>query len=126
VVSCDTKGNIDYADLVAKVQANKERLSCMMMTYPSTHGVFEENVREVCELIHQNGGQMYMDGANMNAQASKNKENWVGGCAGTSGRVSAKGRRVADLFFLGQSAFFFRLTFFSSLFFFSSSSSLLC
>lgn len=68
VVSCDSKGNIDYEDLQKKVAAHKDNLSCIMMTYPSTHGVFEENVKEVCQLIHDNGAQVYMDGANMNAQ----------------------------------------------------------
>ena len=68
VVSCDAKGNIDYADLEAKATQHAANLSCIMMTYPSTHGVFEENVRDVCQLIHQHGGQVYMDGANMNAQ----------------------------------------------------------
>jgi glycine dehydrogenase len=68
VVSCDVEGNIDYADLKAKTELHAANLSCMMMTYPSTHGVFEENVREVCALIHSHGGQVYMDGANMNAQ----------------------------------------------------------
>lgn len=68
VVSCDVRGNIDFEDLKAKTLQHASNLSCMMMTYPSTHGVFEENVREVCQLIHDNGGQVYMDGANMNAQ----------------------------------------------------------
>jgi len=67
VVACDAKGNIDYADLQAKATLHEKNLSCMMMTYPSTHGVFEENVRDVCKLIHAHGGQMYMDGANMAA-----------------------------------------------------------
>ena len=67
-VACDTNGNIDVADLRAKAEANKSELSCLMVTYPSTHGVFEETIREICEIIHANGGQVYMDGANMNAQ----------------------------------------------------------
>ena len=68
VVKCDDNGNIDVADLKAKAEQYKNELSCLMVTYPSTHGVFEESIIEVCEIIHQNGGQVYMDGANMNAQ----------------------------------------------------------
>src|SRR3569833_2230581 len=68
VVKCDENGNIDVADLKQKAEEHKDDLSCLMVTYPSTHGVFEEAIIEVCELIHQNGGQVYMDGANMNAQ----------------------------------------------------------
>lgn len=68
VVKCDEKGNIDVADLKEKVAAHKTNLSCLMVTYPSTHGVFEESIIEICKLIHDNGGQVYMDGANMNAQ----------------------------------------------------------
>src|SRR5262249_57551866 len=67
-VACDTNGNIDIADLRAKAEAHKKDLSCLMVTYPSTHGVFEESIREVCEIVHAHGGQVYMDGANMNAQ----------------------------------------------------------
>lgn len=68
VVRCDENGNIDVADLRSKAEEHKDDLSCLMVTYPSTHGVFEESIIEVCEIIHQNGGQVYMDGANMNAQ----------------------------------------------------------
>jgi len=68
VVRCDDNGNIDVADLRAKAEQYKNELSCLMVTYPSTHGVFEESIIEICEIIHQNGGQVYMDGANMNAQ----------------------------------------------------------
>jgi glycine dehydrogenase len=68
VVKCDDNGNIDVADLRAKAEQHKNDLSCLMVTYPSTHGVFEESIIEICEIIHQNGGQVYMDGANMNAQ----------------------------------------------------------
>ncbi len=68
VVKCDDNGNIDVADLKAKAEQHKNDLSCLMVTYPSTHGVFEESIIEVCEIIHKNGGQVYMDGANMNAQ----------------------------------------------------------
>ncbi len=68
VVKCDDNGNIDVADLKARAEQYKDALSCLMVTYPSTHGVFEESIIEVCDIIHQNGGQVYMDGANMNAQ----------------------------------------------------------
>ena len=67
-VACDQDGNIDVADLRAKAEAHKKDLACLMVTYPSTHGVFEETIKEICEIIHANGGQVYMDGANMNAQ----------------------------------------------------------
>jgi len=67
-VACDTDGNIDVADLRAKAEAHKAELAALMVTYPSTHGVFEEAIREVCDIIHANGGQVYMDGANLNAQ----------------------------------------------------------
>ncbi|MDA4231644.1 hypothetical protein NY700_07345, partial [Escherichia coli] len=59
---------IDIADLKAKAEKHQAELSCVMVTYPSTHGVYEEGIREVCEIIHQYGGQVYLDGANMNAQ----------------------------------------------------------
>jgi len=68
VVKCDDNGNIDVADLKEKAEQYKNDLSCLMVTYPSTHGVFEESIIEVCKIIHENGGQVYMDGANMNAQ----------------------------------------------------------
>jgi glycine dehydrogenase len=68
VVECDAQGNVDIADFRAKAVQHKERLSAVMVTYPSTHGVFEETISEICEITHQNGGQVYMDGANMNAQ----------------------------------------------------------
>ena len=67
-VACDERGNIDLADLRAKAQAHRNNLGALMVTYPSTHGVFEETIREVCQIVHDNGGQIYMDGANMNAQ----------------------------------------------------------
>jgi len=67
VTKTDTKGNIDVADLKAKAEANKDTLAALMVTYPSTHGVFEESIREICDIVHANGGQVYMDGANMNA-----------------------------------------------------------
>ncbi|MCF8260302.1 MAG: aminomethyl-transferring glycine dehydrogenase [Melioribacteraceae bacterium] len=68
VVKCDENGNIDIDDLKNKAELNKENLSCLMVTYPSTHGVFERGIKSVCAIIHENGGQVYMDGANMNAQ----------------------------------------------------------
>ena len=68
IVKCDERGNIDVADLTAKAEQYSSDLSCLMVTYPSTHGVFEESIREICATIHQHGGQVYMDGANMNAQ----------------------------------------------------------
>lgn len=68
VVKCDRQGNIDLVDLRAKAEKHKDNLAAMMITYPSTHGVFEEEISEICEIIHTNGGQVYMDGANMNAQ----------------------------------------------------------
>jgi glycine dehydrogenase len=68
VVNCDDSGNIDVADLRAKAAQHAEHLACLMITYPSTHGVFEEAVQEICAVIHQHGGQVYMDGANLNAQ----------------------------------------------------------
>ncbi|MCW5549823.1 MAG: aminomethyl-transferring glycine dehydrogenase [Opitutaceae bacterium] len=67
-VACDDHGNVDLDDLRAKAAAHADALSALMITYPSTHGVFEERVREMCEVVHQHGGQVYLDGANMNAQ----------------------------------------------------------
>ncbi len=68
IVKCDNKGNIDVADLQAKAEQYKDTLSCLMVTYPSTHGVYEESIKKITKIIHDNGGQVYMDGANMNAQ----------------------------------------------------------
>jgi glycine dehydrogenase len=68
IVACDRAGNIELDDLRAKAAAHRDRLSCLMVTYPSTHGVFEPRIREVCAVVHEHGGQVYMDGANMNAQ----------------------------------------------------------
>lgn len=68
VVKCDDKGNIDVSDMKEKALLHRNNLSCLMVTYPSTHGVFEESIREITSIIHENGGQVYMDGANMNAQ----------------------------------------------------------
>ena len=67
-VACDQQGNVDIADLEAKAKEHRDDLAALMITYPSTHGVFEENVRRICEIVHAHGGQVYLDGANMNAQ----------------------------------------------------------
>ncbi|HET7058742.1 MAG TPA: aminomethyl-transferring glycine dehydrogenase [Nitrospiraceae bacterium] len=67
-VACDQQGNVDLVDLEAKARAHHEQLAALMITYPSTHGVFEEQIRRICEIVHIHGGQVYMDGANMNAQ----------------------------------------------------------
>ena len=68
VVACDDHGNVDLADLEKRADEHKDHLAALMITYPSTHGVFEEDVKRICEIVHQRGGQVYMDGANMNAQ----------------------------------------------------------
>ena len=67
VVKCDEHGNVDYEDLKKKAEENSENLAALMVTYPSTHGVFEEKITDICDLIHKHGGQVYMDGANLNA-----------------------------------------------------------
>jgi glycine dehydrogenase len=67
-VACDAQGNIDIEDLKRKAAEHRDKLGALMVTYPSTHGVFEEGIKQICEIVHQNGGQVYMDGANMNAQ----------------------------------------------------------
>jgi len=67
VVSCDNQGNVDISDLKAKAEQHRSNLAAIMITYPSTHGVFEEGVKEICDIIHAHGGQVYIDGANMNA-----------------------------------------------------------
>jgi glycine dehydrogenase len=77
-VKCDDDGNIDIADLRKQAQANADKLSCVMVTYPSTHGVFEESIREVCDITHEFGGQVYMDGANMNAQVGLTSPGHIG------------------------------------------------
>ncbi|MBM7454815.1 glycine dehydrogenase [Oceanisphaera litoralis] len=79
VVACDKKGNVDMADLKSKAAEAGENLSCIMATYPSTHGVYEESIREICEVIHSYGGQVYMDGANMNAQVGITSPGFIGG-----------------------------------------------
>lgn len=78
VVACDKQGNIDLADLRAKAETAGDKLSCIMVTYPSTHGVYEETIREVCDIVHQYGGQVYLDGANMNAQVGITSPGYIG------------------------------------------------
>ncbi len=78
VVRCDERGNIDVADLRNKAEAHADNLSALMVTYPSTHGVFEEPIIEICDVIHQYGGQVYMDGANMNAQVGLTSPGLIG------------------------------------------------
>jgi glycine dehydrogenase len=78
VVDCDKNGNVDMADLKAKAEAVSENLSCIMITYPSTHGVYEETIREICNIVHEHGGQVYMDGANMNAQVGVTSPGFIG------------------------------------------------
>ncbi len=78
VVACDERGNVDIKDLKAKAEQHKDQLSCLMITYPSTHGVFETGIKEICQITHDNGGLVYMDGANMNAQAGLTSPGLVG------------------------------------------------
>ncbi|MCB0269384.1 MAG: aminomethyl-transferring glycine dehydrogenase, partial [Calditrichaeota bacterium] len=78
IVKCDDHGNIDIDDLRAKAEKHAENLAALMVTYPSTHGVFEAGIREVCRIIHQHGGQVYMDGANMNAQVGLTSPGLIG------------------------------------------------
>jgi len=78
VINCDVNGNIDISDLKKKAEADKNQLAALMITYPSTHGVFEENVLEICETVHMYGGQVYMDGANMNAQVGLTSPGIIG------------------------------------------------
>lgn len=78
VVKCDDNGNIDLEDLKKQAEAHKDRLSCLMITYPSTHGVFEEHIREVISTVHDLGGLVYMDGANMNAQVGLTSPGYIG------------------------------------------------
>ena len=77
-VNCDASGNVDVADLKAKAAQHAAKLACLMITYPSTHGVFEESIQEICAIIHQHGGQVYMDGANMNAQVGLTSPAMIG------------------------------------------------
>ncbi|WP_234496438.1 aminomethyl-transferring glycine dehydrogenase [Vibrio maritimus] len=78
VVKCDDNGNIDTDDLAAKIEKHCDNLSSIMITYPSTHGVYEEHVKEVCEMVHEAGGQVYLDGANMNAQVGLTNPGFIG------------------------------------------------
>lgn len=77
-VKCDEKGNIDLADFRQKAEENKEYLAASMITYPSTHGIFEKEIREMCRIVHECGGQLYMDGANMNAQVGLTNPGTIG------------------------------------------------
>ncbi|QSX41515.1 aminomethyl-transferring glycine dehydrogenase [Shewanella cyperi] len=78
VTACDKQGNVDLDDLRAKAAEVADSLSCIMITYPSTHGVYEETVRDICDIIHQHGGQVYLDGANMNAQVGLTAPGFIG------------------------------------------------
>ncbi|MDR2507527.1 MAG: aminomethyl-transferring glycine dehydrogenase [Candidatus Accumulibacter sp.] len=78
VVDCDENGNVDVADLEAKAKQHADSLACLMITYPSTHGVFEEAIQEICGIVHENGGQVYMDGANLNAQVGLTSPGIIG------------------------------------------------
>ncbi len=78
VVDCDKSGNVDMADLKAKAEELRENLSCIMITYPSTHGVYEETIKDICDIVHENGGQVYLDGANMNAQVGITSPGYIG------------------------------------------------
>lgn len=77
-VGTDAKGNINIEEVRKAAEANKDKLSALMVTYPSTHGVYEEGIDEICKIIHDNGGQVYMDGANMNAQVGLTSPGWIG------------------------------------------------
>lgn len=78
VTNCDELGNVDFADLKAKAEEIGDNLSCLMITYPSTHGVYEEGIKEICDLVHSLGGQVYMDGANLNAQVGITQPAYLG------------------------------------------------
>ena len=78
VVDCDKNGNVDLNDLRKKAEDVGDNLSCAMITYPSTHGVYEETIREICDIVHEHGGQVYMDGANMNAQVGITSPGFIG------------------------------------------------
>jgi len=77
-VACDARGNVDLADLRARAAEHRERLAAVMVTYPSTHGVFEPGIRELCRIVHDHGGQVYMDGANLNAQVGLTSPGEIG------------------------------------------------
>ncbi|MFZ1730141.1 MAG: aminomethyl-transferring glycine dehydrogenase [Bacteroidota bacterium] len=78
IVACDERGNIDVEDLRVKAAQYKDTLSALMVTYPSTHGVFEASIKEICQIVHENGGQVYMDGANLNAQLGLTSPGLIG------------------------------------------------
>jgi glycine dehydrogenase len=78
VVDCDDQGNVDIDDLRKKAEEMSDNLAAIMITYPSTHGVYEETVKEICDIVHQHGGQVYMDGANMNAQVGITAPGFIG------------------------------------------------
>ncbi|MFQ3265109.1 MAG: glycine dehydrogenase, partial [Colwellia sp.] len=78
VVDCDKEGNVDMADLTAKAEELRDNLACIMVTYPSTHGVYETTIAELCNIVHNNGGQVYLDGANMNAQVGLTSPGHIG------------------------------------------------
>ena len=78
VVECDENGNVDTVDLENKAKLHAASLACLMLTYPSTHGVFEEAVRDICAIVHRHGGQVYMDGANLNAQVGLTSPGFIG------------------------------------------------
>ena len=78
VVACDEHGNVDVGDLKAKIAQHTDKLAALMVTYPSTHGVFEASIKEICALVHASGGQVYMDGANMNAQVGLTAPGYIG------------------------------------------------
>ncbi len=78
VVACDSHGNVDVTDLKTKIDAHRDQLSALMVTYPSTHGVFESAISDICRMVHEAGGQVYMDGANLNAQAGLTRPGDIG------------------------------------------------
>ena len=78
LIKCDENGNIDLEDLKSKAYEHQTSLAAIMITYPSTHGVFEESIKEITSIIHENGGQVYMDGANMNAQVGLTSPGIIG------------------------------------------------
>src|SRR5204863_3206151 len=77
-VACTPNGDIDLDDLKARAQEHAKDLACLMVTYPSTYGVFEEGIRDICRVVHEHGGQVYMDGANMNAQVGLTSPGFIG------------------------------------------------
>ena len=78
VINCDAEGNVDLEDLKSKAELHAEKLAAIMVTYPSTHGVFEEHIKEVAELVHEHGGQVYVDGANLNAMVGLSNPGYFG------------------------------------------------